>query len=145
MDEKKYTFIETPFMGKNWSEIKRNHNYTKACVSDCLQRGEIPYASHLFFTQRGILDDRVAEERMKGIMAGKDIEEGITIASKYDAKIYVCTAIYTDLGISSGMALGRDKAEELGRPVVIRTLGDDWEEKFEEFLKSKDWLDLGMF
>jgi hypothetical protein len=142
---KKYVFIETPFKGTDWIETERNHLYTKACVGDALRRGEIPYASHLFFTQRGILDDGILEERMKGIMAGKSIEKAITLASKYVDGIYVCTTVYTDLGISEGMKIGIKEASEIGRDVVNRQLGVNWEEKFNEFLESKDWLNLGLF
>lgn len=143
--ETKFTFVETPFKGSDWQESKRNHNYTKVCVGDCIRKGEVPYASHLFFTQRGILDDRIKQERMKGINAGKSIEEAITIASKYDNGIYVCTAVYDDLGVSEGMKIGINRAGEVGRDVVHRSLGKDWENEFKGFLGSKDWMDLGLF
>ena len=48
--------IESPYKGKDGNEVRRNLNYARACARDCLLRREIPYASHLFFTQPGILD-----------------------------------------------------------------------------------------
>ena len=141
----RYALIETPFRGVDWKETELNHQYTKACVGDSLQRGENPYASHMFFTQRGILDDRDAIERTKGIRAGKNIERAIAMASKYVGGIYVCTAVYTDRGISSGMQIGINQAKELGVPIDYRELGKDWRVKFQKFLESKDWLDLGLF
>ena len=41
--------------------------YARACVADCLRRGEAPIASHLLYTQPGVLDDDVPEERAQGI------------------------------------------------------------------------------
>lgn len=103
--------IESPFAG----DVKTNIAYAKACVNDCLKRGEAPYASHLFFTQDGILDDTVPDERMLGIMAGKAWEK----AAAY-------TAVYIDRGISGGMTLGIKICAEMGRPVVYRSLGEGW-------------------
>ncbi len=51
--------IESPYAG----DVQANVAYAKRCVADCLRRGESPYASHLFFTQDGILDDLKPEER----------------------------------------------------------------------------------
>lgn len=145
MEELKFAFIETPFKGKDWNETELNHLYTKACVGDSLRRGENPYASHLFFTQRGILDDRVHSERIKGINAGKNIERALTLASKQLSNIYVCTAVYTDRGISPGMEIGIKQAQEIQRIIDYRTLGDNWLVDFRDFLNSKEWLDLGLF
>ena len=77
--------IESPYAG----DVARNVRYAKACVRDCLRRGEAPYASHLFFTQEGLLDDNVPKERKLGIAAG------FAIAEKCDARV-----VYDDLGQS---------------------------------------------
>lgn len=50
----KFVDIETPYMGRNEEELRRNLLYARACVRDSLMRGEIPFASHLFYTQPGI-------------------------------------------------------------------------------------------
>ena len=109
----KLVAIESPYAG----DVERNVRYAKACVRDCLKRGEAPYASHLFFTQDGLLDDTVPEQRKLGMEAGKVWE--------MNAKF---TVVYTDLGISDGMAWGVKKCEEAGRPVEYRTLGENWDE-----------------
>lgn len=80
--------IESPYAG----DVERNVRYAKACVRDCLKRGEAPYASHLFFTQDGLLDDTVPEERKLGMEAGKVWEVAAEL-----------TVVYTDLGMSGGM------------------------------------------
>jgi hypothetical protein len=48
----KLVIIESPYAG----DVEPNVAYAKAAVLDCLSRGEAPYASHLFFTQDGILN-----------------------------------------------------------------------------------------
>ncbi len=74
-------------------------------------RGEHPWASHITYTQPGILDDSNPEERQLGIDVGLDWGQ---FAEK--------TVVYTDLGISSGMKYGIANAESRNRPVEYRTL-----------------------
>lgn len=105
--------IESPFAAPTPEGIEENIRYAKAAVNDSLHRGEAPYASHLFFTQPGLLDDTDPDERMLGIMAGKRWEE----AADY-------TAVYVDRGLSKGMRLGIDICKKLGRPIYFRTLGE---------------------
>lgn len=112
--------VETPYMADTPEKVAINIRYARACVRDCLKRGETPYASHLFFTQPGILDDNVPKERENGIKAGKAIIENLN----------AMTVVYTDLGISGGMKLGIEMAKKSGRKIEFRTLGKNWEEKF---------------
>lgn len=116
----RFVDVETPYTAKTIEGVRRNIRYARACVRDCLLRGEVPYASHLFFTQTGILDDNVQGERERGIVAGKDIIR----------KLSAVTVVYTDLGTSGGMQIGIDLARQDGRPIEHRTLGDNWEEEF---------------
>ena len=99
--------LETPFAG----DIERNLRYARACMRDCLLRGEAPYASHLLYTQEGVLDDNSREERKLGI------EAGFLWREPADA-----TVVYRDWGISGGMQLGIEDAEQKGRPVEYRNL-----------------------
>lgn len=62
----KLVVIESPYAG----DVTRNLRYARFCVKDCIRRGEAPIASHLLFTQPGILDDNVPEERVTGMNAG---------------------------------------------------------------------------
>lgn len=41
--------VESPYAG----EVEANVTYARACVRDCVLRGEAPIASHLLFTQPG--------------------------------------------------------------------------------------------
>jgi len=84
-------------------------------MKDCLHRGEAPYASHALYTQAGVLDDTLPEERKLGMEAGfawRDVVEA--------------SIVYNDLGISKGMQTGIDDAIAKGRPVEYRTLGPKW-------------------
>ncbi len=74
-------------------------------------RGEAPIASHLLYTQPGILDDAVPSERQLGIDAG--------LAWRKVAKASV---VYTDLGISAGMRYGIEAATKSGKKIEYRKL-----------------------
>lgn len=99
--------VESPYAG----DVDRNVAYARACMRDCLLRGEAPFASHLLFTQPGVLNDDVPGERTLGINAGFAWRQ---LARK--------TVVYTDLGVSRGMELGIADARERGCEVEIRTL-----------------------
>lgn len=99
--------VESPYAG----DIEANVAYARECIRDCLLRGEAPYASHLIYTQPGVLDDTIKEERLLGIKAG--MAWGVH-ASK--------TVVYIDRGISSGMDYGIEMAKKLNRPVEYRSL-----------------------
>lgn len=103
--------IESPFGNKDPHVVLQNITYARRCMRDCLERGENPYASHLLFTQEGILDDNDPEERTWGIDAGLDWGQ---FAEK--------TVVYTDRGMSSGMQYGIKNAEKVNRPIEYRTL-----------------------
>lgn len=99
--------IESPYAG----DIGLNERYARACLADSLRRNEAPFASHLIYTQPGVLDDTIPDERMLGIHAG--------FAWGQAAEM---TAVYTDLGISSGMKYGIEAAEKARREIEYRTI-----------------------
>jgi hypothetical protein len=103
----KRVIIESPYSG----DIDRNVAYARACMRDALLRGEAPFASHLLYTQLGILRDAVPEERRLGIKAG------LVWADVADL-----TVVYGDLGISAGMNEGVDHALSRSRQVEYRNL-----------------------
>jgi len=73
--------------------------------------GEAPYASHLFYTQPGILNDHDARERMWGINAGLLWGTGAE-----------ATVVYVDRGVSPGMRYGIDAAKKAGRSIEWRSI-----------------------
>lgn len=106
--------IESPFRNEDSKIIEENVHYARRAVRDSLSRGEAPIASHLLYTQEGILDDNDPIERQWGIDAGLAWHAGAEV-----------TVVYTDRGISKGMKYGIACAEQLGTPVEYRTIGDN--------------------
>ena len=117
--------VESPFAGDNDWELAKNIRYARACLHDCLMRGEYPFASHLLYTQTGVLKDKVSEERKLGIKAG--LAWG---------KCAQKTVVYTDLGVTKGMTLGIARAKKANRPVEFRTLSN-WQEVISDTLPLK--------
>ena len=98
--------VESPYAG----DVEANAAYARAAVKDSLLRGEAPIASHLLYTQSGILDDAVPEER-------RGIDARLAWRAVADAFI-----VYTDLGISRGMKDGIGAARDAGVTVEFRSL-----------------------
>lgn len=101
--------LESPYAGN----VNENVLYARRCVRDSLLRGEAPIASHLLYTQPGILDDDVPDERQHGIDAGLAWR---TVAN--------ASVVYVDLGISMGMRYGIEAAKTAGIPVEYRILAE---------------------
>ncbi len=99
--------VESPYAG----DVEKNVDFARKCIADCLERGEAPFASHLLYTQPGVLDDTKPEERALGI------EAGLAWGAKADA-----TVVYQDLGMSDGMRQGIRRALAEGRRVELRRL-----------------------
>lgn len=97
------------------AELQKNIDYARACMADCLKRGEAPFASHLLYTQPGVLDDTVPDERKLGIEAGWAWRSA-------SAK----SVVYTDRGTTIGMKMGIEAAGKMGHPIEYRTL-PGWE------------------
>lgn len=103
----KRVILESPFAG----DVEANIEYARRCVRDSLSRGEAPIASHLLYTQPGILDDANPQERQWGIDAG--------LAWKAVAEASV---VYMDRGITLGMRYGIEAASAAGIPVEYRKI-----------------------
>lgn len=113
--------VESPFGAPNPEAVARNLKYLRACMKDCLDRGEAPFASHGLYTQEGVLDDWKPDEREKGIRAG--------FAWRQVAEV---TVFYVDLGISGGMRAGLKHAQKVidsaafPHTMEYRWLGGEW-------------------
>jgi len=99
--------IESPYAG----DVVLNKEYCRMCMCDSLARGEAPIASHLLYTQSGVLDDTIETERQQGIDAG------LAWGAKADI-----VAVYTDLGFSPGMNQGIKAAKSNGITIVHRKI-----------------------
>lgn len=107
--------LESPFTG----DIPANLSYARACLRDCLLRGESPVASHCLLTQEGVLNDADAIERAVGINAGHAWMHGAH-----------AVVVYTDRGISEGMKAGINAAEFHKIPVEYRSLAEQYVRPF---------------
>lgn len=113
----KLVIIESPFAARkpdgSWDAegVEENLRYLRAAMHDCLKRGEAPYASHALYTQPGVLNDQIPEERTLGINAGFAWNERADVS-----------VLYIDRGLSSGMKLGIENANKANRPIEIRSL-----------------------
>jgi hypothetical protein len=103
----KLVILESPFGG----DIEANVLYARQAVKDSLLRGEAPIATHLLYTQEGILDDSIPTERKFGIDAGLAWGK---VADK--------TVVYIDRGISPGMEYGIQRAKDENRLIEYRSL-----------------------
>lgn len=106
----KLVIVESPYAG----DIKNNIMYARKCLRHSLGLGEAPVASHLLYTQAGILKDEVPEEREMGIMAGlqwKEIPESLTV-------------FYIDRGVSEGMKIALKDCIDKGYKYEMRSIED---------------------
>lgn len=99
--------LESPYAGN----IEDNELYARECMRDCILRGEAPIASHLLYTQEGILDENIPTERSLGIAMG------FSWGRYADAVVF-----YADHGMSNGMSKAIEFYEREGIEVEIRRL-----------------------
>lgn len=104
----KRVMIESPYAGKTDENIL----YLVLCISDSLEKGESPFASHYIYPN--FLEDDIPEERRKGIAAGYAW-----------GKTADLIAVYIDLGISDGMQKAIDFYTFIGVPIEYRSLNSD--------------------
>lgn len=113
--------IESPYAAATETDLERNIMYAQKCMYDSICRGEAPFLSHLLYTQ--VLDDTVAEDRVKGMEA-------------HHSWLDVCdlVVVYTDLGISKGVWDAVEYAGKQNKLVLYRTVikiecVHDWNEE----------------
>ncbi len=99
--------VESPYAGFTTN----NTDYARAAMVDSIRLGEAPIASHLLYTQPGILKDGVETERELGIALG--------LAWREVAELQV---FYTDLGWSPGMIKAFKQCLKEKRKFELRAL-----------------------
>lgn len=110
LTNKRLVIVESPYAG-DAATIEANVEYARDAVRDSLLRGEAPIASHILYTQPGILDDTIPTERQLGIDAGLAWRD-----------VAAASVVYVDRGISRGMEYGIKRAHEQGIPVEYRRI-----------------------
>jgi hypothetical protein len=104
--------LESPYAAATEDRREAHVRYARDAMLDCLRREEAPLASHLLYTQPGILDDADPAQRALGI------EAGLAWGRKADA-----TVVYVGFDVSPGMRAGILRAHQEGRPVEFRLVG----------------------
>lgn len=97
--------VESPYKGN----IDFHMSYLRLCFRDSIQRGEVPIATHKLYTD--VLNDTDPYERRLGMSMLKELIQHTDFS-----------AVYYDLGVSSGMVFGINYALEVGKPIKPRSL-----------------------
>lgn len=113
MDRKTRVIIETPYRGDgSVKAIQDNTRYAQDCCHDAISRGEVPFASHLFFPQ--FLDEMSDNERKLGIESGYEFWPWADLV-----------VFYVDYGMSQGMKEALSRAFLAGKAFEQRRIHDD--------------------
>jgi hypothetical protein len=107
----KLVILESPYGSPDPAIVDRNVAYARRALRNSLEHGEAPIASHLLYTQPGVLNDGVATERRWGI------EAGLAWRRKADGAVF-----YVDYGYSAGMLSARSLYERESIPCVERKI-----------------------
>lgn len=105
-------YIASPFRGPTTEATRQNIIYARLCMLDSLEREEAPYLSHLLYTQ---VFAETPQLREAGLLAGDAWRESADLV-----------AVYTDLGVTSGMQRALDNTpngKSVGRQVHWRATG----------------------
>lgn len=118
--------LESPYHSLDPAILRRNIAYAIQASKHALSMGDVPYPSHLIFTQlvhadgsTGYVHDGV-EDKFCG-RRQEVIDATCEARRRCDAVV-----LYTDFGISSGMQYAAEYAHEHGIPVERRTLPEDY-------------------
>ena len=101
----KLVVIISPYSG----DVEDNKAYARACLFDAITRGELPFASHLLYTQT--LDDNDPEHRKLGMALGHEMIRRADLG-----------LAYLDRGKSDGMKADIEFARKCRTPVEERWL-----------------------
>lgn len=100
--------IESPYAG----DVQRNLIYARRAMAHSLSLDEAPIASHLLYTQPGILDDLKPEERELGMAAGALWGDHAAV-----------TVFYVDYGWSEGMLSAEILWQSRAKTIFVREIG----------------------
>lgn len=99
--------MESPYAATPYRTLEQHREYLRMAMADCIRRGESPMASHHLLP--AILMDDSPYERQLGIRAG--LAWGVHAAA-------IC--VYSQLGVSPGMAQAISAYKDMGKPIEWR-------------------------
>lgn len=122
--------IESPYNAPTIPLFARNVRYARAALLDAIGLGYAPLASHLLYTQEGVLSEASPSDRERGIRAGvvpyayvlPKYEESPVFGPRSGGFCRPVCLVYPDLGITPGMKYGIQEAKTHGCSVLHRTL-----------------------
>jgi hypothetical protein len=125
--------IESPYAADTAAGVARNMRYARACMAYCIANDAAPFASHLLYTQPGVLNDKDPAERKNGMRAG------FAVAAKLQERWF-----FIDLGMTDGMLRGEEAAAKMTPPQKTRRISlPDWESNHvREALIDRVWSGL---
>ncbi len=100
----KLVIVESPYAG----DIEANVAYAREKMAWCLRNGMAPIASHLLYTQPGVLCDDLPGERALGIAAGLEWR-----------RVADLSVFCAGRGWSRGMLAAFESAKSEGRPYIV--------------------------
>ena len=101
--------IESPYAATAERTKEQHRAYLLAAMRYCVERNESPVASHHWLPD--ILDDNGPYERQLGIRCG------VVWGERADL-----IAVFSDLGVSTGMKQAIEVYKSLGKPIEWRSL-----------------------
>lgn len=105
----RFVIVESPFASNANYDRGSNEVYLRRCLTDAIDRGEVPFASHALYPQ--VLEDSNPDQRAHGIMMNFEVTK------RADAVVF-----YVDRGYSDGMLAAKANAQKLGIPTEERTI-----------------------
>jgi hypothetical protein len=125
--------IESPYAAQSEDLMLTHILYARMACSWAIKQGYSPYASHLLYTQPGILNDDKPEERALGF----------ELATAMVKKCADVSLFFMDLGESSGMKYGRELALKEGIPTEdVYLFLEPNADKLKEFKDRGDYFAL---
>ena len=94
-------------------DLAEGIKYVSACMADCIARNEIAFPPPELYARALPLDSSSSEMFAQGVSAARQWNEHA------DA-----TVVYTDLGFSTVVRAGIDRAKAYRRPIEYRSLPD---------------------
>lgn len=121
MDTGDLVMLESPYAATPGRSVKDNVAYARLCMIDSVTRGEVPFATHLLWTQRP--DGGWAGEKNGATDAehwlGRDKALAMGNAWREWADM---TVLYVDFGVTPGMERAEQAASNCGQRTERRRL-----------------------
>ena len=144
VEDLRVTVYESPFAASTFDQFARHVAYIRLLTRLGAQvHGEAAIASHMIWTQPGVLRDDDPEERALGIDCGLAV--ALLACNGHVGHVY-----WTDLGWSGGMLRSAESMRERGLPInersLVGTMGyDGFERALDDMTMAVEGDAMGMW